>query len=241
MQIAGWKPFSLVDVVGKVTFTVWACGCNLKCPFCHNWKTAEWQGCVELPVDKFKEELKDASDFVDMLHLTGGEPTLQPELVKLMASTSREVGVQFSLNTNCTTKQALELIEIADHVATDIKMPYEVLYGINGNSEVLWKAFRKCIDKLAKLKKEVELRIPVAKGLTVNYIDEIREIVSLFDPSRVTVVVNPLVTEPLTDPRDKAWCSKYCYKGNMGPEEEEIWKRELGELGVKLKVRKWLN
>ncbi|ALU11943.1 ribonucleoside-triphosphate reductase [Ignicoccus islandicus DSM 13165] len=241
MLIAGWKPFSLVDVVGKVTFTTWACGCNLKCPFCHNWRTAEWQGCVELPVSKFEEELKDASDFVDLLHLTGGEPTLQPKLVTTLSSIAKKVGVPFSLNTNCTTKQSIELIEVADHVATDIKVPYQELYGLNGAFDDLWNTFLKCIEKLASMGKEVELRIPVAKDLTKNYLNEIKRIISMFDPSKVTVVVNPLVTEPLTDPRDKEWCSKYCYKGNMESDEENMWREEIGELGVKVKVKRWLN
>ena len=241
MLIAGWKPFSLVDVVGRITFTTWACGCNLKCPFCHNWKVAEWQGCFEIPLEKFREELRDAKGFVDYLHLTGGEPALQPKLVKELSKISREEGVEFSLNTNCTVPASYELIDLADHVATDVKMPFEPLYGVNGNAKVFFENFRRCLNKLAQSRKPVELRIPVAKGLTMNYLDEIKRMVDIFDREKTVIVVNPLVTEPLTDPRDKAWCSEHCYKGNMPEEEAKEWERAFKEMGFKVKVKRWIN
>ncbi len=243
LQVGGWKPFSLVDVVGKITFTVWACGCNLKCPFCHNWKQAEWQDCMGWEPLMFENELEQAKEFVDMVHLTGGEPTLQPKLVKEVAKISKSKGVPFSLNTNCTTPFALKLIEIADHVATDIKVPFSELSGLPyRTSEVFWRNFLNCMNKLASMKIPVELRIPVAKGLTMKYLDTIRDIVEKFEPNRVTLVINPLVTEPLTDPRNKEWCSKYCYKeGHLSKEEESLWKEFAERLGVKYKIKRWID
>ena len=88
----------------------------------------------------------------------------------------------------------------------------------------------------------VELRVPVARGLTVKYLDTIREIVEKFEPEKVTLVINPLVTEPLTNPRDKGWCEKYCHKeGRLSREEERTWKEFASSLGVKYKIKKWLD
>ena len=240
LLVGGWKPFSLVDVQGAVTFTVWACGCNLKCPFCHNWKQAEWKECMPFLESKFVEDLEESKDFVDYVHLTGGEPTLQPALVKRVAELSKERGVRFSLNTNCTTPQALELIELADHVAFDVKVPFPELSGLNGKAAEFWKTFELCTDKLSKLKKPVEIRIPVAKGLTEKHADVVRRVVTKFDPELARVVVNPLVTEPLTNPRDKRWCSERCYKeGRMSEEEEAFWREQFP--GYKVKVKRWLE
>ena len=243
LQVGGWKPFSLVDVVGRITFTVWSCGCNLKCPFCHNWRQAEWQECMGWEPLLFEKELKDAKEFVDMVHLTGGEPTLQPQLVKEIAEISKRHGVPFSLNTNCTTPTASSLIDLADHVATDIKVPFDELSGLPPKvAGEFWNNFLKCVSKLAQKRIPVELRVPVAKGLTVKHLDAIREIVEMFEPEKVTLVINPLVTEPLTNPRDKAWCSKYCHKeGHLSKEEEPIWKEFAESLGVKYKIKKWLD
>ena len=202
---------------------------------------AEWQGCFELPIEKFKEELEDAKGFVDYLHLTGGEPALQPQLVKTLAQIARDEGVEFSLNTNCTVPAASELIDLADHVATDVKVPYTVLYGVNGNAKAFHDSFIKCMKKLARSGKPVELRVPVARGLTTNHISEVKEVIGMFNPEKTVVVINPLVTEPLTNPRDKKWCEKHCYRGNMPEEEAKIWEEEISSMGFKVKVKRWIN
>ena len=63
-----------------------------------------------------------------------------------------------------------------------------------------------------------------------------------FEPDKVTLVINPLVTEPLTNPRDKDWCSKYCHKeGHLSEEEEPIWRDFAKSLGVKYKIKKWID
>jgi len=97
------------------------------------------------------------------------------------------------------------------------------------------------MEKLAKSGKPVELRVPVAKGLTMYHIDEVKKIISMFDPGRVTVVVNPLVTEPLTNPRNKEWCERHCYKGNMPEDEAKLWEEQISNLGFKVKVKRWIN
>jgi len=239
LLVGGWKPFSLVDVTGRITFTVWSCGCNLKCPFCHNWKQAEWMNCMPFLETKFLEDLKESRDFIDYVHLTGGEPTLQPELVKKLSRISKEQGVEFSLNTNCTTAPALELINHADHVAFDVKVPFPQLSGLDGKSGTLWGTFEKCTDKLASSGKPVEVRVPVARGLTERYVDEIKRIVQKFDPEKAVVVVNPLVGPPLTEPRDEEWCKEHCYPGKFSPREEQFWKEQFP--GYKVKVKRWLD
>jgi len=239
LLIGGWKPFSLVDVVGRITFTVWSCGCNLKCPFCHNWRQAEWKGSVPFEEKRFEEDLKEAKGFVDYVHLTGGEPTLQPALVKKIFDISRKHGVEFSLNTNCTTRNAVELVELADHVAFDVKVPFPELSGLNGRASEVWEIFLRCTDRLAELKKPVEVRIPVARDLTRKAVNEIKKIVNKFDPERAVVVVNPLVGPPLTEPRDVEWCKERCYPGKFDEEEERFWAEQFP--GYKVKVKRWLD
>ncbi|ABU81641.1 anaerobic ribonucleoside-triphosphate reductase activating protein [Ignicoccus hospitalis] len=239
LLVGGWKPFSLVDVQGAITFTVWACGCNLKCPFCHNWRQAEWMDCAPFLEERFLNDLMESREFVDYVHLTGGEPTLQPELVKKISSLSKSNGVPFSLNTNCTTKQALELIRLADHVAFDVKVPFPALSGLDGKAGAVWETFERCTDELAKSGKPVEIRVPVAKGLTSKHVDVVKRIVYKFDPEKARVVVNPLVGPPLTEPRDEGWCKEHCYPGRMDEEEERFWASQFPE--YKVKVKRWIE
>jgi len=64
-------------------------------------------------------------------------------------------------------------------------------------------------------------------------------VVSKFDPEVATVVVNPLVGPPLTNPRDEKWCKEYCYPGKFSEEEEKFWKEQFP--GYKVKVKRWVE
>jgi len=57
----------------------------------------------------------------------------------------------------------------------------------------------------------LELRIPVYKELAPSTLEKyLDEIISYLNPDKTTVVFNPLLGEPFTNPRDPAWCRKHC-------------------------------
>ncbi|QDA30624.1 anaerobic ribonucleoside-triphosphate reductase activating protein [Thermococcus indicus] len=228
MLTSGWKSVSMVDVHGKVTFTLWLCGCNLRCPFCHNWTIAEGLDCFPLDRRTLLDELESGVFLVDYFHVTGGEPLMQwRELISLFAEV-RLLDVPISLNTNLTIIGPLEKLlgaGLVDHVATDLKAPPE-LYGLpTGATERLWNLFLRGLELVSDYGLPLELRIPVAKGLNQwPHIEEgLRRLGTDF-----YVVLNPLVGKPLTNPRDEEWCSKHCWPG---AEVGEL-KRKLEELGV---------
>jgi pyruvate formate lyase activating enzyme len=208
---AGWR-LSTVDVHGSVTLTVWLCGCNLKCPFCHNWRIAERLACRELHVSAIAEEVGAARSLIDYVHLTGGEPLVQPDAVAEIFSRAREAGVRTSLNTNATLHEPLVSLlkrDLVDHVATDAKIPPDLLYGIPG-SEPLWRTFLASLREMAERGIPLELRIPVANLPPEAYRGYLEEVRRALEGSRVTVIVQPLAGRPLVEPRDAAWCGKYC-------------------------------
>ncbi|NJE45897.1 anaerobic ribonucleoside-triphosphate reductase activating protein [Thermococcus sp. GR7] len=236
MLTGGWKAVSMVDVHGKVTFTLWLCGCNLKCPFCHNWRIAEGKGCFELERGAMLEELEVNSFLIDYFHVTGGEPLMQwTELSSLLASV-KALDVPVSLNTNLTLVGPLEKLlnaGLVDHIATDLKAPPAALYGLPEEaSERLWRLFLRGLELVSNYGLPLELRIPVPKGFDVW--PWIEEGLGHLD-TEFYVVLNPLVGKPLTNPRDEAWCSAHCW-----PEDEV---RNLGErldeLGIEFHVNRW--
>ncbi|WP_457741541.1 anaerobic ribonucleoside-triphosphate reductase activating protein [Thermococcus sp.] len=230
MLTSGWKSVSMVDVHGKVTFTLWLCGCNLKCPFCHNWRIAEGLDCFPLDRKVLVEELESSSFLIDYFHVTGGEPLMQwRELGSLFAEV-KLLEVPVSLNTNLTIVGPLEKLlkaNLVDHIATDLKAPPK-LYGLPERpAERLWNLFLRGLDVVSDYEIPLELRIPVAKGFNQwFYIEEgLRRLNTDF-----YVVLNPLVGKPLTNPRDEDWCSKHCW-----PEKEvKVLKTKLEELGVRV-------
>lgn len=217
LLIAGWKSLSLIDVHGYTSFTLWTCGCNLKCPFCHNWRIANIDPaiCRLVSIEDILEEIYASKFLVTYLHVTGGEPLLQwRELIELFKQTQNIV--LNSINTNLTLYGPLKKLldsNLIHHVALDLKIPPEKLYGVTYNSaKTLWQLFLKSLTLIRKYPILVELRIPVYKGLTrdilIKYLNNIH---SLLDPDKTIVVLNQLLGEPIVDPRDKEWCRVECF------------------------------
>lgn len=122
MKIAGLQKMTLLDYPGKVACTVFLPGCNYRCPFCHN------AGLLEnAPEDRKEEELltflEKRKGLLDGVCITGGEPTLQPDLPHLLAKI-KALGYCVKLDTNGSNPAMLEtLLEkgLVDYVAMDVK------------------------------------------------------------------------------------------------------------------------
>jgi pyruvate formate lyase activating enzyme len=224
----------MIDVHGKVTFTLWLCGCNLKCPFCHNWKIAERKGCVSLNEVEFLQDLEESRLLIDYLHITGGEPLLQWKELMFLLKKVKELGIRVSLNTNGTLVEPLKKLirqELLDHIAVDLKLPPRVLYGLpEGASEKLWVLFLKSLDLISEHQIPLELRIPVPRGFAMDevlkYLDD--ALFHLKDHQDFYVILNPLLGPPLVSPRNREWCLVHCW-----PRDEiEVISKHLEDMGV---------
>ncbi len=125
LRVGGWKEVSLVDVIGASSFTLWLSGCNLRCPWCGNASLADGTSGRLVPLDDLTERILDAAPFVDYLHVTGGEPTLQYKPLEKLFEKVRG-HLKLSISTNGTSPHALaRLIGYLSHVAIDIKAPLD--------------------------------------------------------------------------------------------------------------------
>ncbi|MGB9726474.1 MAG: anaerobic ribonucleoside-triphosphate reductase activating protein, partial [Fervidicoccaceae archaeon] len=176
---AGWKSISLIDVVDSVTFTVWLCGCNLSCPFCHNWKLASNnpEMCDFLDSRRLLEDVEASRGLIDFLHVTGGEPLVQYiELGKLLRTLKESYGIEVSLNTNLTLTSPLSRIieeDLVDHLATDFKVPPDKMFGLSSAlAQKLWQKYEEGLSLVADHQLPLELRIPIAKFTTPELLGE---------------------------------------------------------------------
>ncbi len=124
MQIGGFQRFSLIDYPGKVACVIFTQGCNFRCPFCHN------RELVAAP--DFRDPFPDSSvlDFLrgrvgrlEGVVITGGEPTLQPDLADFVRAV-KEMGFRVKLDTNGSVPEVLARLldeKLVDYVAMDIK------------------------------------------------------------------------------------------------------------------------
>ena len=111
MKIHGFQTLTLLDYPGYTAATIFLGGCNFRCPFCQN------AGLVlrpdeepVIPEDDVLAFLKKRRRVLDGVCITGGEPTLEPELPELIRSI-KELGYLVKLDTN-GTHPALSLIHI---------------------------------------------------------------------------------------------------------------------------------
>jgi pyruvate formate lyase activating enzyme len=139
MKFSGLQKVSLVDYPNKVASVLFTPGCNLKCPFCHNWRI------VVDPKPPFLQEavalriLESRKKYVDAVVVTGGEPTMHKGLPKFL-SKLKERGFQIKLDTNGFYPQVLEeCLGYVDYVALDIKTSPEKyrLLGAESTTELL--------------------------------------------------------------------------------------------------------
>lgn len=122
MQIAGLQKMTLLDYPEKVACTVFLPGCNFRCPFCHNGHLLERpEDCMD--ASSLLEFLKKRRGILDGVCVTGGEPTLHPELPSLLAEI-KALGYCVKLDTNGSHPEVLRsLVEtgLVDYVAMDAK------------------------------------------------------------------------------------------------------------------------
>lgn len=124
LPIKGIRALSLIDYPGKLAAVVFFGGCNFKCPFCHNYELAVYPERQEdLDYELVLGELERRKKIIDGVVLTGGEPTLYPDLIDF-AKQIKAMGLLVKLDTNGyrpdVLKQILDL-KIADFVSMDIK------------------------------------------------------------------------------------------------------------------------
>jgi pyruvate formate lyase activating enzyme len=85
---------------------------------------------AELDFEEIAAYVRDNSDFLDGVSISGGEPTIHPDLPILIAKI-RDLGMKIKLDTNGSNPDMLEDLlgsGMLDYVAMDIKAPLNEKY-----------------------------------------------------------------------------------------------------------------
>jgi pyruvate formate lyase activating enzyme len=124
MGIKGFQGTSLLDFPGRIASLIFWGGCNLTCPFCHNPAlVVEPEAWPDLDRDAVRNDLAVRAPFIDGVVVTGGEPTLDPQLGGWLAAV-KALGLAVKLDTNGLRPDVLaELLErrLIDYLAIDLK------------------------------------------------------------------------------------------------------------------------
>jgi pyruvate formate lyase activating enzyme len=125
MLIKGLQKLTLLDFPDKMACTLFTFGCNFRCPFCHNASLVLADRATEdvMPEEEFFAFLSRRKGILEGVCVTGGEPTLQPDLPVFLARI-KAMGYAVKLDTNGYRPAVLKaLVEagLVDYVAMDIK------------------------------------------------------------------------------------------------------------------------
>ena len=135
MNLCGLQKTTLLDFPGHVAATVFTGGCNFRCPFCHNAHLLTPDTASILTEEEIFRFLKKRTGILEGVTITGGEPTLQPDLGAFIARI-RALGYKIKLDTNGYRPEMLRslcLDGLIDYVAMDIKTckeRYPVVAGV---------------------------------------------------------------------------------------------------------------
>lgn len=150
MKISGLHPVSLTDFPGKVSAVFFTVGCNMRCPFCHNkslWK----ENAPIIPDKEITRFLEKRQGQLDGIVISGGEPTLQPDLAEFIDKV-RSYGYLVKLDTNGMKPdivQALLEKRCLDYIAMDIKAPFDKYPSLVGLPNVSIEKLKESIALIA--------------------------------------------------------------------------------------------
>ena len=116
-----------------VRFVVFLKGCNLRCAYCHNPDTWDFDGAINYTAEEIvNKALRCKEYFGDKggITISGGEPLLQSEFVKEVFTLSKEMQINTCLDTAGTVlnDETKALLDLTDRVLLDIKFTSDEEY-----------------------------------------------------------------------------------------------------------------
>jgi len=172
MIIASIRKQSLIEYPGKISAVIFLAGCNFRCRFCYVKQLVLPERIKEIkPISEKEifEFLKERKNFLEAVSLTGGEPTLNPELPDFIGKI-KKMGYLVQLETNGTNPKMLQFLidrKLIDYVAMDIKQDFvfEKWYEITGKvlTKELFENVKKSFNLLLEEKIDYEFRTTLVK------------------------------------------------------------------------------
>lgn len=126
MNISGIVKSSLIDYPSLISCVLFAPGCNYNCFYCHNRSLIDGSHILLTP-RYVADFLRKRAGLLDGVVISGGEPTLQSNLIPFMKMI-RTLGYKIKLDTNGSRPGIVEEIlslKLCDYFAVDYKAPAE--------------------------------------------------------------------------------------------------------------------
>ncbi len=167
MIIGGLQKFSLLDYPEHLSAIIFTQGCNFRCQYCYNpilvWPIREdklrnislstldgdqQKGHPQIiPESDLFAFLKTRTGKLDAVVITGGEPTIQPDLPEFIAKI-KKLGYLVKIDTNGANPGMLKKLikeNLVDYLSMDVKAPlekYSVVVGMQPDLDKIKKSIK---------------------------------------------------------------------------------------------------
>jgi len=219
LDIRGFQKFSLVEWPGKMSAIIFTGGCNFRCPFCHNPELViELDQVPTYPWQEIEDFLNKKVGWIDAIIITGGEPTIHPELPQVFEKIKNK-GYLTGIATNGTNPEMLkELIEkkLLDKIAMDIKSSPEKYDLATGRENVDFEKIKESISLIKKSGIAYDFKITLAPDVVKK-----EDMVNIGNLIRGAGKVTLQQFRPLKT-LDKNWMNKVPYAVDEIKEMKEI-------------------
>ncbi|RLC97534.1 MAG: anaerobic ribonucleoside-triphosphate reductase activating protein [Chloroflexi bacterium] len=177
MKLKGWVRTSLIDYPGHIATVLFTGGCDFRCPMCHNADLVLRPGELPtLPLEEVWDFLSRRARLMDGVAITGGEPTLQADLLPFLRQV-RALGLDVKLDSNGYNPDVLaSLLDggLVDYVAMDVKAPPAKYPRLAGLADLDLQRIEQSVALLRGGNVSYEFRTTVVPGLLdVEDIEEI--------------------------------------------------------------------
>lgn len=135
MKIGGIIDISTKDIPHKSAMVIFTVGCNFNCNFCHNKYLLQPNVGRIYSINELIKRIS-SNLLVSSVSITGGEPTLQDDLLELCKEI-KKLGKYLSVDTNGSDPAIIQLIlPYVNRIALDLKGPlnegrYERITGVS--------------------------------------------------------------------------------------------------------------
>ncbi|MCT4612417.1 MAG: pyruvate formate-lyase-activating protein [Clostridia bacterium] len=222
-RIHSFESMGTVDGPG-LRFIVFTQGCPLRCKYCHNPDTWDFNDGKEISTDDLISEIKKYKNFIASggVTLSGGEPLMQPEFIKDILRKCKSEGIHTCVDTSgiySSLIDANEIIELADLFLLDIKgFSNETFKNVSSLNKD--KAFE-FLNLLREKSKPVWIRYVLVPGLTDN-LDEIKELASFLSEYDNIEKVEVLPFHKLGEYKWEALKEKYTLSNTDIPSKDLV-------------------
>lgn len=176
MKICGLQKTTLLDYPGHVAATIFTGGCNFRCPWCQNTEIIFPDAEADYTAEEILSFLKKRRGILEGVCITGGEPTLQPDLPDFIGSI-KEMGFLVKLDSNgYLPNRLISLCQsgLLDYVAMDIKSGPSHYAAAAGLSSIQVERIQENMQFLLSGSVPFEFRTTAVKGL--HTIEDFKEI-----------------------------------------------------------------